>query len=325
MVFRGILGQEPAVATLTRALESGRVHHAYRFEGPDGVGKERAAFALAQSLVCTAGRPVGCGACAACARAVKLTDEEPFVPRHPDVVLVQRGLYPAAVLGTTSRESTGIGVEQIRRVVLARVGYTPHEGRSLVFIVRAAHELTVSAANALLKTLEEPAAYVHFILLTSQPSRLLDTIRSRTLAVRFGPLSDAHVARILEQHGRPTTVAPLAQGSASLALELADDEGLTAREAFIRCALDAVAAPSAAAALDFAGTKPPERDALKTQLGFLAQHLSFAAREQAGRDAAAALLAARRYAVVLRAVDHVDRNAQPALILESMIAEMRAL
>jgi DNA polymerase-3 subunit delta' len=254
---------------------------------------------------------------------VTLSEEEPRVPLHPDVVLVERGLYPPSTLGTTSREATGIGVEQIRRVVLARAGFTPHENRALVFIVRGAHELTIAAANAMLKTLEEPASYVHFILLTDQPNRLLDTVRSRTLAVRFGPLPDAVVASILEAHGKPATLAPLAGGSAGLALELADEESLGRRDAFVTAALDAVASPNAAAALEFAASKPPDRDALRVQLSHLAQHLALGARVP---DAApnVALRFARQHEIVLHALANIERNAQPALALESMILRMRA-
>ncbi|HEV8550435.1 MAG TPA: DNA polymerase III subunit delta', partial [Polyangiaceae bacterium] len=187
--FADVLGQEPAVRTLERALAAGKVHHAYRFEGPAGVGKELLAFALAQTLVCERGGAAACGQCSACRRAVSLSGEEPRVPLHPDVVLLGRGLY-RSVLGSGASEATGISVEQVRRIVLARVGFPPHEGRALVFIVRDADEITVQAANALLKTLEEPHARTHFILLTSRPSRLLDTIRSRSLPVRFAPLSD---------------------------------------------------------------------------------------------------------------------------------------
>src|SRR4030095_522931 len=102
MAFADILAQEPAVRTLTRALETGRVHHAYRFEGPDGVGKELAAFALAQSLVGEKS-PAACPGCRACRRAVTLSEQEPRVPLHPDVVLVERGLY-RSVLGSGASE-----------------------------------------------------------------------------------------------------------------------------------------------------------------------------------------------------------------------------
>src|SRR5262249_61614469 len=173
---------------------------------------------------------LGCGECSACRRALTFSSEEPRLPLHPDVVLVQRGLYPPALLGGSASEATGISVEQIRRVVLTRAAYRSHEQRALVFIVRDAEELTASAANALLNTLEEPAPHPHFVLLTSRPHRLLDTIRSRTLPVRFGPLPDALVVKILERHGLSPAHAALAQGSASHALDLADPDAMRKRE-----------------------------------------------------------------------------------------------
>lgn len=322
-MFDRILGQGPAIETLARALRAARVHHAYRFEGPSGVGKERAAFALAQSLVCTTGGALGCGRCSACLRAVRLADDDPAVPLHPDVVLLGRGLYPAAALGTASRETTGIGVEQIRRLVLARIGFSPHEGRALVFIVRDADELTQQAANALLKTLEEPPQRTHFVLLTSRPNRLLDTIRSRTLPVRFGPLPDAVVARILEEQGKSTEHAESAEGSAETALALADEDAARARAEFVRGALEATTAPTLDAAVVFAQTRPNERGDLRQNLLALSQHLAHEARERLGVDDARAATAARRYALVTETLDAVERNAQPGLALEAMIARFR--
>ena len=87
MAFDTILDQAPALQILERALTSGRVHHAYRFEGPNGVGKERLALAFAQALVCTEPGPFACGSCSACHRAVTFSREEPEVPLHPDVAL----------------------------------------------------------------------------------------------------------------------------------------------------------------------------------------------------------------------------------------------
>src|SRR6188508_317072 len=110
--FSDVLGQVGAVATLERALGAGRVHHAYRFEGPPGVGKELCAFRFAAALVCESGG-AGCGACSACRRAITLSEEEPRVPVHPDVVLVGRGVYRSV---TGQNEASGIGIDQIRRV-----------------------------------------------------------------------------------------------------------------------------------------------------------------------------------------------------------------
>jgi DNA polymerase-3 subunit delta' len=322
--FDRIHGQGPAVETLVRALENGRVHHAYRFEGPAGVGKEMAAFALAQSLVCTKGTPLGCGECGACQRAVRLAEEDPHVPLHPDVVLLGRGLYPAAVLGTASRESTGIGVEQIRRLVLSRVGFAPHEGRALVFIVREAEELTQQAANALLKTLEEPPLRTHFVLLTSRPRRLLDTVRSRTLSVRFGPLPDDVVEGILERHGRPKEHARSAEGSAETALALSDEDAARAQAEFVGNALEAISAPTLEGAIAFAQGRPEDRGDLRQNLLALCQHLAREAHEHLDGDARLASAAAKRYSMVHEALDAIERNGQPALALEAMITRFRS-
>jgi DNA polymerase III subunit delta' len=315
MGFEAILGQETAVEMLRRAVAKGRVHHAYRFEGPDGVGKELTAFALAEALVC------GPDASAATRRRVHtFSEEDPCVPLHPDVILVERGRY-AKLLGAS--ESNGIGIEQIRRIVLARAGYPPHEGEAIVIIVRSADELTVQAANALLKTLEEPPPHTYFILLTSRPQRLLDTVLSRTLPIRFGPLPDAVVATILERRGAPTDVAALAQGSVSVALELADPEATRVREEFIEKTMSAIAAPSLAAAIGLGDARNTDKHVLREELGHLAQTFAAQGRAAAASDPEATEQAARRHQAVLLAMRHLEQNLQPTLALEAMVARLR--
>jgi len=319
MSFSKILGQEPALQTLTRALATGHVHHAYRFEGPAGVGKEMAAFALAQALVCELGGAQACEKCSACQRAVRISEEEPHVPAHPDVILVQRGLYRGRI---SANEATGISIEQVRKIVLERVGYRPHEGRARLFIVRDADELTVSAANALLKTLEEPGPSTHFVLLTSRPNRLLDTIRSRTLPVRFSLLPDALVAQILVRQGKNPEVAAVAQGSLELALALASEEAQKEREAFVSGAQAAIVARDLTVAIKFAEVKR-ERESLRGLLSYYAQSVALAGREQVHARIEEAERSAARHRVVLSAMLDVERNVSPALALESMIARLR--
>jgi DNA polymerase-3 subunit delta' len=244
------------------------------------------------------------------------------VPVHPDVVLVERGLYSSSVIGAS--ETTSVSVEQVRRVV-RRSGLGPHEGRALVFIVRNAEELTVQAANALLKTLEEPLPRTHFVLLTSRPSRLLDTVRSRTLAVRFGPLPDSIIARILEKHGLSPKAAALAQGSASLAIELASPENLHKLEDFSQAAFSAIRSDDLVAAVHFAENRPSDRDELTQRLGFFAQDLAGKARGFAETAPVEAGRFAERHEIVLTAIKEVESNAQPALVLEAMIARLRQL
>ncbi len=240
MGFERILGQTAATETLERALRTGKVHHAYRFEGPSGVGKEMAAFAFAQALVCATPPPDGyahraCGKCSACTRAVTFSSEPPLVPLHPDVVLIERGIYSPEALHRSRPELQDISVDQIRRLVLERAGFPPHEGRARVYIVRRADELSLGAANALLKTLEEPGANTYFVLLTARGNELLPTILSRTLVVRFGPLAESVVRAIIESKGTASEAAKMAAelsgGSVEAALALADPEATGERRA----------------------------------------------------------------------------------------------
>jgi DNA polymerase-3 subunit delta' len=192
----------------------------------------------------------------------------------------------------------------------------------LVFIVRDADELTVSAANALLKTLEEPGRDTYFVLLTSRPNRLLDTIRSRTMPVRFSPLPDALVAQILTSKGLRAEVAAVAQGSVALALELASEDAIKEREEFVAAARAAVSARDLAPGIKFAEAKR-ERDALRGLLSYFAQSLALAGREQARTSLAEAERSADRHRIVLSAMQDVERNVSPALALEAMIYRLR--
>ncbi len=317
-MFSDILGQAPALETLQNALAGDRVHHAYRFEGPAGVGKELTALRFACALLCPQG---GCGSCNTCHRVLTFSGEAPHVPLHPDVVLVGRQLYPQSMV--SKREASGISVEQIRRIVLGRAGYPPHEGRALLFIVRDAEELTQSAANALLKTLEEPGKNVHFVLLTSRPRRLLDTIRSRTLAVRFRALPEADIATILTQAGKDPSFAALAQGSAATALELSEAEDTDTRQDFLTGVEQALKDPTIASALRFAGGQPSDKAEVRKRLLSYGHALALQVRQSAGQDPVGADVIARRYQSLQRALDALERNTSTTLALEAMLVEMR--
>ncbi len=328
MPFDAILGQPSAVGTLTQSLRSGRVHHALRFEGPDGVGKEMAAMAFAQALVCTGADPLGCGTCSACHRAVTFGEGTPSVPVHPDVILVERGLYPPESIGRRTPEAQDISVDQIRTVVLEHASFPPHEGKARVFIVRRAEELSISAANSLLKTLEEPGQGTHFILLVSRPARLLPTIQSRTLRVRFAPLPDAIVMQLLQQRGvepqRAREVAALAAGSASAALALIDAEASRERDTFVETALEAMSKPDMVAALQLAETRSRDKRELRGHLEALATRFASRSRQAALDDDARALADSARYQIVLQAMRELERNASPALLIETMLMRLRA-
>ncbi len=319
MALDQLLGQPAARRTLQRALEKDRVHHAYRFEGPPGVGKTTAAMLLAQALVCENGRR-GCGQCSACKRAITLSPDAPEVPQHPDVLFVGRGLYPESVLGKA--EATGISVEQIRRIVLGRLGFRPHEGRALVVVIFDADELTHAAESALLKTLEEPPADTYFILMSSRPGKLLDTIRSRTLAVRFAPLPETVVRQLLEREGLSPELAVLAQGSLTRARALGQPETQDSLADFVRGADAAVQAPHSDGALEFAAARPEGRDAVLLHLGHLASSCALEGRAAEPHEAP---LWAEHFFEVSRAASEIERNGSAALVLEALILRLRKL
>jgi DNA polymerase-3 subunit delta' len=329
-----VLAQETSIATLRRALAADRVHHAYLFDGIDGVGKELAAFGLAQALVCehrgvTLPKDDACGACSACVRALPRPDTRR--PVHPDVVVIERGLYEPAAIGRRTQESQEISIDQVRTLVLARAAFAPHEGRAKVFVVRRADELSTSAANALLKTLEEPNNKTHFVLLSSQPDSLLPTIRSRTQRVRFAALPDAVVAKLLAARGvdvfRAQEIARLSGGSMQSALGLADDEESAARERFVQRALEAIEAPTLGPALELAEEAKKEKGELATRLAALASAL--AARACAGATGGAGgsgreveALGAR-YQLAIAAMQQLEGNASAQLVVESLMIRMR--
>jgi DNA polymerase III subunit delta' len=320
MSFDAVLGQEPAIETLVQSLRAGKVHHAYRFEGPPGVGKGLAALAFARALLCDRPTPLACGECEACKRASTFAEEEPHLPAHSDLLIVERGLYRSVIQAS---ETSGISIEQIRRIVLSRVGFAPHEGRAVVCIVRGADELTISAANALLKTLEEPPESTFFLLLTSRPSRLLDTIRSRTLPVRFGPLPEPVVAQLLSARGLDPKLAELSQGSMEQALALSDTEALAHRDGFAGHVLAGLDASDLAGALEFAEKQKLERGELLQLLEHLAQVLALKVRQLVAAAPDEARRMARRYELVRAAASDLERNVGPQLALEAMMAKLR--
>ncbi len=321
--------QDAAAETIRRALGEGRVHHAYLFDGPDGVGKELAAFALAQALVCESptNRAEACGACSACTRAV--VDPKTSLPKHPDIVVLERGLYEPAQLGRRTPETQDLSIDQVRTLVLSHASYAPHEGRARVFIVRRAEELSTAAANALLKTLEEPIQRMHFVLVSSQPDALLPTILSRVQRVRFGHLPDALVSELLAARGVTSEVAervtPLAGGSMDVALGLCDEEATEAREAFVARALEAIDAPSLSVTLDLGEQGKRDKVVLRTNMVALAARFARIAKAPASTDKEEPPERwAARYAHILQALRDLDANGSPQLVLETMFIRMRS-
>lgn len=253
MPLKDIQSQDPAVEALRRAIANGRLHHAYLFAGPDGVGKALTAQALAEALLCD--QPVGgdaCGECGACQRSHKR--------QHPDLHVVERGRKKDG-----SREQQ-IKIDQIRALQQA-LSYKAYEGRRRIVILLDAHAMNPATANALLKTLEEPGADTHFVLVSAAPHLLLPTIISRCQRVRFGPLPRAVVA---DHVARGASVDPeiadllagLAEGSIGRALALADSPVLGERLSLIEQIDDPKAIHKVPALMDLAESLGRRKDDL---------------------------------------------------------------
>jgi DNA polymerase-3 subunit delta' len=194
--------------------------HAYLFEGPEGVGKELTARALATRLLCEDDRLVpdadACGQCAACRLMA--------AGNHPDFHLVHRGLHKVHP-DRAIRQSKGLFlvVDLVRQFVIEPAALKPTLGRRRVFLIRDAERMNEEAQNALLKTLEEPPGSACLILVTASAGRLLPTIRSRCQFVPFGLLPAEFVADELSGRlGLPSSdaqsLARLADGRLGVAI-----------------------------------------------------------------------------------------------------------
>jgi DNA polymerase III subunit delta' len=315
---------------LSSALERGVLHHALRFEGPDGVGKELAALGVAMASCCVREDPLGCGNCEGCRRSTTFSEGAPEVPIHPDVVIVERGRYGDVLrdAGRKIEERTEISIQQIRQIVQPQVSFSPSEAKRRVFIVRRAEEMSTGAANALLKTLEEPRPGNQFILLTSRPDRLLPTIRSRTMPVRFAPLPATVLRELLTERGIPAerhdALLDLAAGSIGDALAIAEADDVGAQATFVGALERAVGIGTAGAATAFAESAPSDRHAARAGLVAFSSHLARRARRSAleGRDADA-LRFSEGFAKLQRRLSEMEEfNGSPVLHLAALVLEL---
>lgn len=198
------------------------MHHAWLFTGPEGVGKETAARAFARSLLCRAPRDgEACGECPSCGKVERGVHPD-LLQVLPEALAVERGLLAREELGRTpSRE---LKIEQVRNLE-GMLALSPVEGERRVVLLLGADSMNVPAQNAFLKTLEEPPAGTHLVLLAEAGDALLATIRSRCVRVPFGPLPLDFVAeRVAQERGiaedEARLLAALAGGSLGRALAL---------------------------------------------------------------------------------------------------------
>jgi DNA polymerase III subunit gamma/tau len=163
--FAEVVGQEHVTEPIQQALRSGRIHHAYLFSGPRGCGKTSSARILARSLNCEKGpTPTPCGECDSC------------------VALAPNG---AGSLDVIEIDAASHGLVDDARDLRERAYFAPVSSRFKVYVIDEAHMVTAQAFNALLKVVEEPPPHVKFIFATTEPEKVLPTIKSRTFHYRF--------------------------------------------------------------------------------------------------------------------------------------------
>lgn len=193
--FSEVIGQDHVTVPLGNALTSGKIHHAYLFSGPRGCGKTSSARIMARSLNCEKGpTPNPCGVCQSC------VDLAPLGPGSLDVIELDAATH---------------GLVDDARDLRDKAFYAPVHSRYKIYIIDEAHQLGPGAANALLKVVEEPPPHVLFIFATTEPDKLISTIRSRTHHYPFRLVPPAllttHLESICNSEGVPVSkgVLPL--------------------------------------------------------------------------------------------------------------------
>ncbi|MFH2105510.1 MAG: DNA polymerase III subunit [Parcubacteria group bacterium] len=185
-----VIGHQPVVEALQRHLEMGKVNHAYLFVGPQSVGKRKVATEFAKALYCQ-GEIKPCGECKDC------LDIE--TGKQIDVTL-------------TSKEKGKIGIDQIREIQ-HRLALKSYTGGYKVCIIDGADCFTLSAANAILKILEEPAEKVVFILLAENIESIIPTVISRSVIFNFNLVAKSKIAEGLADENDPSVLAEIAQAA----------------------------------------------------------------------------------------------------------------
>lgn len=211
--FGDVVGQEQIKSHLKTAIKMKKVSHAYIISGEKASGKEFIASIFAQTLCCEKGGDEPCGECHACKQAESKS--------HPDIRFI------------THEKPASISVDDIREQISSDVSVKPYSSEYKIYIVSEAEKMTVQAQNAILKTLEEPPAYVVILLLTTNAGVFLQTIRSRCVEMEMKPVA----GKVLKEYLMKELMIPdykadvcvaFAQGNVGKAREMAKSDDFTA-------------------------------------------------------------------------------------------------
>ncbi|HUU41863.1 MAG TPA: DNA polymerase III subunit delta' [Desulfatiglandales bacterium] len=218
-LFKEIVGQNKAIAFLKKVIENNRIASAYLFTGIQGIGKTTTAIAFALLLNCM--EPADGDGCMKCSSCKKIMDEN-----HPDLFIIE-----------PDREKTGIGIGQIREIN-RDLAFSPALGRYRIIIIDPVEKMTDEAANAFLKTLEEPPHHNIFILNVRDPNELLPTIVSRCQKVPFQPLPTEDIVNLLNKESnmdkkKAKIITRLSEGSLGKALKLAEEDLFKLRDTWL--------------------------------------------------------------------------------------------
>ncbi len=210
--FKDIVGQEQIQSHLKTAIKSNKVSHAYIINGEKASGKEFIAGIFAQTLQCEKGGDEPCGECHSCKQAA--------TKNHPDIRYI------------THEKPASIGVDDVREQVSDDVSIKPYSGPYKIYIISEAEKMTAQAQNAILKTLEEPPAYVVIMLLTTNSGSFLQTIRSRCIELDMKPVPTKVLKEyLMREYEIPDYKADVcvafAQGNVGKAREMATSDDFT--------------------------------------------------------------------------------------------------
>ena len=208
MDFDRIIGHERQIENLKNAINKNSVSHSYLFEGEEGLGKKKTALAFSKTLLCKGEKDQPCNICSSC---IKFDSEN-----HPDFKII-----------VPNKKGT-IVIEEIEKIINA-VSTSPFEGKRKVFVIDDSHAMNMEGMNTLLKTLEEPPSFMNIILVTSISNKLLPTILSRCQRIRFYPVENTKIMKLLEEEksldkDRSAFIADFAKGSIGKSIEIARSE-----------------------------------------------------------------------------------------------------